>query len=236
MSQGDSEQAGLKESSDTTSEKGRLGSRIITMNTLLESSSKQTELSSQASQAKPVANEPTTQEMADWDDDKLLQWIQQKEPELLEDENLEKFKAACISGKAFLKYAGNEEFFRKKCNLPAGTSSDLSDLGEEIKKSKKSKHYLSYHGRNSDSQLTVSQGDSEQAGLKEPSDITSKKRRLDSRKEVSQSLNQKRLRLSLLPGSGALYETESAEVRCVCFHSTPGLRLSNGARTAVIPF
>src|SRR5271168_840849 len=97
---------------------------------------------------------------------------------------------------------------KKNCNLPVGTSSNLADLGKEVKESK---HYLSYHGHNSDSQLTVSQGDSEQA---------SKKRRLDSRKEASQYWNQKRLRLSLLPGSGAIYETESAEVRCVLsFHS-----------------
>ena len=48
-----------------------------------------------------------TQEMEIWNKGKLLQWIQQKEPELLEDENLEKFKAAHISGKGFLKYAGD---------------------------------------------------------------------------------------------------------------------------------
>jgi hypothetical protein len=47
-----------------------------------------------------------------------------------------------------------------------------------------------------------------------------KKRPLDSRKEAGQSLNQKRLQLSLLPGSGAIYETESAVVRYVLsFHS-----------------
>jgi hypothetical protein len=65
---------------------------------------------------------------------------------------------------------------------------DLADLAKETKKSK---HYLSYHGRNSDSRLTVLQGDSEQAGLKEPSNTTPPKRRLDSRKEASQSPSSK---------------------------------------------
>jgi len=125
---------------------------------------------------------PITQEMEIWNKNKLLQWIQQKEPELLKDENLEKFKAAHISGKAFLKYAGDVQFFKKACNLPIGTSSDLADLANETKKSK---HCLSYHGRNSDSKLTVSQGDSEQAGLKEPSDITPR------RKEARQSPSSK---------------------------------------------
>ena len=142
------------------------------MNNPLEPNPKPTELSSQAGQAKPVTNEPTTQEMEIWNKDKLLQWIQEKKPELLEDENLEIFKAARISGKAFLKYAGDVQFFEKECNLPIGTSSDLADLAKETKKSK---HCLSYHGRNSDSQLTVSQGDSEQAGLKSRPTLPPKK-------------------------------------------------------------
>jgi hypothetical protein len=41
-----------------------------------------------------------TQEIEIWNKDKLLRWIQPKEPELLEVENLEEFKAAHISGKA----------------------------------------------------------------------------------------------------------------------------------------
>jgi len=75
---------------------------------------------------------PITQEMEIWNKNKLLQWIQQKEPELLKDENLEKFKAAHISGKAFLKYAGDVQFFKKACNLPIGTSERLADLASEI--------------------------------------------------------------------------------------------------------
>jgi hypothetical protein len=76
----------------------------------------------------------------------------------------------------------------KLTNPNSQAGQDLADLAKETKKSK---HYLSYHGRNSDSQLTVLQGDSEQSGLKEPSDTTSKKRRLNSRKEASQSPSSK---------------------------------------------
>ena len=75
-----------------------------------------TELSSQAGQAKPVTNEPTAQEMETWDKDKLLQWIRQKKPGLLEDED--------------------------ECNLSIVTSSDLADLANETKKSKQSLSYL----------------------------------------------------------------------------------------------
>ena len=60
---------------------------------------------------------------------------------------------------------------------------------EILNETKKSKHYLSCHRRNSDSQLTVSLGDSEQAGLQESS--TSQKRRLDSRKQASQPRSSK---------------------------------------------
>ena len=76
-----------------------------------------------------------------WNKDTLLLWIQDKKPELLDDGVLETFKAARISGKAFLKYAGDVQFF-KECDLPMGTSSDLADLANETKKSK---HCLSYH-------------------------------------------------------------------------------------------
>src|SRR4051794_34974666 len=94
------------------------------------------------------------QEMEIWNKDKLLLWIQEKKPELFADEDLETFKAAHISGKAFLNHAGDLGFF-KRCNLPMWTSWHLADLAEETKKSK---HYLSYYGRNSDSQLTVARG------------------------------------------------------------------------------
>jgi hypothetical protein len=171
----------------------------------------QNELSSQAGKAKSAANEHTTQEIRSWDKNKLLLWIQQRLSTTLEPTDAEKILKASISGSVFLRGAGNKEFFQS-AGLSFGVSVELAELAKETKQSK---YYLSYHGRNSDSQLTVSQGDSEQAGLEEPSDTASQKRGLDSGKEASQPPNQKRLRVSQLPGSGAIYQTESAEVRCV---------------------
>jgi hypothetical protein len=68
----------------------------------------------------------------EWDEDKLIRWIQRKSPNLLKCERLKKFKAAEISGKLFLSLAGNMEFFEKKCHLPVGSSQELADLASEI--------------------------------------------------------------------------------------------------------
>ncbi|KAN0080596.1 hypothetical protein V8E54_003800 [Elaphomyces granulatus] len=57
----------------------------------------------------------TMEKVKEWDDDQLLDWIQEKRPKLLRvGENLEKFKAAQISGEVFLMLAGDMEFFEKK--------------------------------------------------------------------------------------------------------------------------
>ena len=176
----------------------------------------QNKLSSQAGQAESAAKEHTFQEIKSWDKDTLVPWLEQKLSTTLEPTDAEKILEAGISGSVFLRGAGNKEFF-KSAGLSFGVSVELAELAKEIKTSK---HYLSYHGRNSDSQLTASQGKSKPASLEEPSDTTSKKRGLGSEKEASQSPIQKRLRVSLLPGSRAVFETESAEVRCVLsFHS-----------------
>jgi hypothetical protein len=182
----------------------------ITMDALPETNPEQNALQS-------AANERTTEGIRSWGTNKLILSIQNEQPELLSDEIILKLRAERISGRTFLKHAGDVEFFHEKCKLPLGTSEDFADLAKELEQSK---YYLSYHGRNSDSQLTMSQGDSKHASLEKPSDTASKKRDLDSEKEASQSPNQKRLRVSLLPGSRTVYETESAEVRCVLsFHS-----------------
>jgi hypothetical protein len=74
---------------------------------------------------------PTIKEIKEWDEYELLKWIQQKQPKLLRDDNLEKFKAAFINGSVFLKHAGDVEFFNR-CNLPMGISDRLADLAREI--------------------------------------------------------------------------------------------------------
>jgi hypothetical protein len=64
--------------------------------------------------------------------DNLLEWIQQKKPGLLEGDDLEKLKAARISGQVFLIYAADIKFFKNECNLPIGTSVMLANLAREI--------------------------------------------------------------------------------------------------------
>jgi hypothetical protein len=116
------------------------------MSSLIEPNHEQT---GPSSQAKPVTNEPTTQEIKGWNVAKLLEWIKQKKPDLLRDEDIEKFKTERISGRTFLKYAGNKDFFQNSCHLPTGTSSDLADLAKETN-DRKSKYYLSYHASHAD--------------------------------------------------------------------------------------
>jgi hypothetical protein len=84
----------------------------------------------------PVTNKtpnPTVEEVKEWDKDQLLNWIQEFRPKLLtDDDDVEKFKAAKISGKIFLKKAGDAQFFEDKCHLPPGPSEELADLVSEI--------------------------------------------------------------------------------------------------------
>ena len=70
--------------------------------------------------------------MKDWDQDNLLQWIQQKRPNLLRREHLDKFRAAEFLGETFLRRAGDVDFFMK-AGLPLGVSEVLASLGDEVK-------------------------------------------------------------------------------------------------------
>jgi hypothetical protein len=111
----------------------------------------------------PKQAESTIQEIEEWDEDELLQWIHKKRPKLLRGDNLEKFKKAVIFGPIFLKHAGDRKYFHEECSLPIGPSEMLADLASEIaegdKANRESKRGLSYHGHHLDSQLTVSQGE-----------------------------------------------------------------------------
>jgi hypothetical protein len=75
---------------------------------------------------------PTIEEIEKWDEDDLLGWIQKKRPGLLRGDNLEKFKAAFIRGRVFVRQAGDVGFFKNGCNLPIGISDELADLAREI--------------------------------------------------------------------------------------------------------
>jgi hypothetical protein len=103
------------------------------MSTPRKPNPKRTKLSSQAAQAKSVANQPTIQEIKDWNEDKLIEWIKQKKPDLLRDEDIEKFKTARISGEVFLGGAGNRKFF-ERAHLSFGVDVVLANLAGEIDK------------------------------------------------------------------------------------------------------
>src|SRR5207245_2514199 len=105
-------------------------------------------------QPKPATNKPTIQEIKDWDQNELLQWIQKVKPKLLIDKILEKFKEAYISGNVFLNHAGDKKFFRDECKLPPGTSEDLASLAEDLRW--KSKCCCLHYAYYADNQLTTS--------------------------------------------------------------------------------
>jgi hypothetical protein len=89
--------------------------------------SRRTYIPQQASHVKP-----TIEEIKEWNEDKLLEWIQQRRPNQFKDDDLKKLKEARISGPAFLIYAGDEQFFEERCNLSIGTSVMLANLAGEI--------------------------------------------------------------------------------------------------------
>jgi hypothetical protein len=75
---------------------------------------------------------PTIEEIKNWDEEDLLEWIQQKRPKLLKDDDIKKLKEARISGDVFVDHAGDVEFFENKCNLPIGISERLAKLARKI--------------------------------------------------------------------------------------------------------
>src|SRR5438270_8150293 len=76
---------------------------------------------------------PTAQEMEAWNKEKVLRWIRQREPNILEGDNLENFNKADITGSAFL--LSSFEFF-KSCALSPGASLVLAGLVDEVKEGK----------------------------------------------------------------------------------------------------
>jgi len=82
-----------------------------------------------------MPSHPTAQQMNKWDQDELLQWIQQKKPNLLSHDDLEKFTAAKFLGESFLRRAGDLDIFTK-AGLPVGVSEVLANLGDEVKEGK----------------------------------------------------------------------------------------------------
>ena len=110
------------------------------MSTLPDPDPKQTDRSSQVGQAEPTINEPTVQEIRSWDEDKLLEWIQQKLSRPLKPDNKEKFLNAEIDGEVFLNHGGDWEFFMR-VGFSYGVSDKLSELARNTI-SKKSKYSI----------------------------------------------------------------------------------------------
>ncbi len=78
---------------------------------------------------------PTVRVMRTWDEQKVLQWIQQRDSSLLKGNHLKNFKKAGIMGRAFL--ASDVDFFCKTCRLSAGVGLALKSLVDEVKEGSK---------------------------------------------------------------------------------------------------
>src|SRR5271155_136659 len=92
-----------------------------------ESESEQTESSTEV-----LPNIPIVEDMNTWDEKKVLQWIQQRIPDMLKDKNLDTFNKAGFDA-GFLD--SNVGFFHS-CGLPPGISRALQALANEVNKSK----------------------------------------------------------------------------------------------------
>jgi hypothetical protein len=76
---------------------------------------------------------PTVEEMETSEKEKVLRWIQRREPNLLKDGDLKNFNEANFTGSAFL--LSSCEFFRG-CKLSPGASLVLDSLVNEVKEGK----------------------------------------------------------------------------------------------------
>ena len=73
---------------------------------------------------------PAVQDMKTWNKEKVLRWIQQRNNNILEDDDLDNFKKARIMGSAFL--TSDVKFFQKNCDLSPGVSLALKNLVDEV--------------------------------------------------------------------------------------------------------
>jgi hypothetical protein len=93
-----------------------------------ESEPKRTELNTQ-----DLPEIPAVQDMITWNEEKVLRWIQQRDPIILvEEDHLNNFEKADVVGRAFL--ASDYDFFHKICGLPVGIAAALQDLADDVKK------------------------------------------------------------------------------------------------------
>jgi hypothetical protein len=74
---------------------------------------------------------PAVQDMITWNKEKVLQWIQQRDPNILEEEDVNNFKEQRITDRAFLAFI--IDFFQRYCGLPPRVGLALQDLVKEVK-------------------------------------------------------------------------------------------------------
>ena len=101
----------------------------VAMTTSFKSVSRRTGLRSQ-----DLPTIPTIQEMETWDKEKVLRWIQQRDSNILERDNLDNFNKAGIAGSAFL--GSSFKSFNKRCGLSRKASLGLKRLVDEVKEGK----------------------------------------------------------------------------------------------------
>jgi|SRR5271155_293091 len=98
----------------------------VAMTDSVELEHEQTEVSTQVLPAIP-----TVEEMGTWNKKKVLRWIQQTNPDLLEDDDLDNFKKARVSGIVFLH--SSYKLFYEDCYLSVGASVELVELVNQVK-------------------------------------------------------------------------------------------------------
>ena len=97
----------------------------------IESEPDRTDPSTQKKPKKPTY--PTVQEMMTWDEEDVLQWVQERNCNILKDNEVDNFKRARFTGYAFL--LANLEYFLES-GLSRGASLILNSLVNEFKKGK----------------------------------------------------------------------------------------------------
>jgi hypothetical protein len=73
---------------------------------------------------------PAIQAMKSWDTEKVLRWIEQRDSNILEENDIDNFKKARIAGRGFLAYSV-EDFQNFGLSLTVATA--LWDLAGEIR-------------------------------------------------------------------------------------------------------
>jgi len=76
---------------------------------------------------------PTVEDMNTWDEEKVLRWIEQRDPKLLKGGNLKSFKKADIIGRVFV--VSDAESFQSE-GVSRGRSLALQAVVNEVNKSK----------------------------------------------------------------------------------------------------